>query len=166
MCHNAHKSITIVYRVRQKAHLAQCPLAESANTTYLQKMGRNKRNEVSLLLTFLPRMVPCNNLGTCWARYCIWRIGLKSHLFSVIFSMFLSFATLCGNQCHNLLSAQYGRILPSFYLNLLPSNFDKIGLFLLEKLANLMDFNSVVQLSLRLNTWLSSYHSSMFTVDT
>lgn len=48
-CHNAQRSTTVEYRVRQKAHLAQCPLAGSANMIYLQKMSRKKGNKASLL---------------------------------------------------------------------------------------------------------------------
>lgn len=48
-CHGAHKSAAAVYRVRQKAHLAQCPLAGSANVICLQKMSRKKGNKACLL---------------------------------------------------------------------------------------------------------------------
>lgn len=48
-CHNAWKVTTVVYRVRQKAHLAQCPLAGTANMIYLQKISRKKGNKASLL---------------------------------------------------------------------------------------------------------------------
>lgn len=77
-----------MYRVRQKAHLAQSPLAESTNKIYLQKMGRKRRNKVSLVLTFLPEFVTCNSLGLVEPAIVFEQL-YKSHLFSVNLSVYV-----------------------------------------------------------------------------
>lgn len=123
-CHNAQKSTAVVSRVRQKAHLAQCPLAGSANIMCLQKMSRRKGNKASLL------DIPSRNssLQQVWLDWLSQRLYLNNYLKEpFLFCEFVFVFVLCYIPWQQMqqLTAWHVRTLPPFSLKTMSGNFDK-----------------------------------------
>lgn len=87
--HYKCKKTTVMCRVRQKARLAQWPLANSTNKVHLQKVGW-KKETVSLFLTFLPGVTTYSNQGTCWTRDYLQKSDWRTTFFTVNLPFYVS----------------------------------------------------------------------------